>query len=381
MDRKRSTPELDTRLALTIPSPPTHKSTFIKALRSPVKMLPHTHGSPTKQNTPLTPTFPPDRLIFLSNGLPMSPTTRVPDIHVQRASGSLRDPFTDYAPATWTCCACGTGNPVTIHPGPHPLGALACDCPHKPCAACTITGQVKPFLPMDEPAMVPCGATSHAPAPGGPQKEKDKDKDKAKQELRFSIICPSCGLSWRARELGKRWSKTLRKMPSVSLHHARASHLAPEHRLRKSRSTLVLGNKRIITPPGSAGERQAEYAAVRFSGVNCTCGTTVVLKAALCFQIVAVEVEVGGWERMWEREMGGGRDDVDGKEKTVWGQWAREGSLVGWTTTPELEEKGHGTPTLKLLGGEHPNPLRSSPVVDRLARDSWEEKCDKEGWV
>ncbi|KAF2440864.1 hypothetical protein P171DRAFT_434611 [Karstenula rhodostoma CBS 690.94] len=287
----------------------------------------------------------------------MSPSAHVPDIHVQRASGSIRDPFIDDATATWTCCACGTRNNAYIHAGPHPLGALACDCPHKPCAACTTAGQVKPFQPMDEPAMVPCGDVSSG-SDGGPEKAKEKE------ELRFGIVCPECGLSWRARELGKRWSKTLRKMPSVSF--SRSVHLAPEHRLRKSRSTLVLGNKRIITPPGNAGPKQAEYAAVRFSGVNCTCGTTVTLKSALCFQIVGVQVEV--------------REQVDGREKTFGGLgW--EGSAVGWSTTPELKEKGHGTPTLKLLGGEHPNPLRISPVVDRMARESWEEKCDKEGWV
>ncbi|KAL5413145.1 hypothetical protein PMIN03_003921 [Paraphaeosphaeria minitans] len=365
MDRKRSTPELNTGLA------------------SPIKMLPsvaHSHGSPAK------PTFLPERSTLLSNGPPVSPTSsRVPDITLQRASGSLRNPFThqDDAPATWTCCVCDTQNPVFIHAGPHPLGALACDCTHKPCSVCSIAGRVKPFLPMDEPAMVPCSSSgsgsssssSSSPDASGSSDASGKQKDTEKEELRFGILCPACGLSWRAREFGKRWSKTLRKMPSVSLQHVRAAHLVPEHRLRKSRSTLVLGNKRIITPPGHTGEKQAEYAAVKFSGVGCTCGTTITLGAALCFQIFVVE---GGERKEADgKEMVEAKMKIGGEEKSdMW-----KGSSVGWTTTPELKEKGHGTPTLRLLGGKHPNPLRSSPVVDKMARDSWEEKCDKEGWV
>lgn len=217
--------------------------------------------------------------------------------------------------------------------------------------------------------MVPCGSTYDASTS---QAAETAPKEKEKGELRFGILCPSCGLSWRAREFGKRWSKTLRKMPSVSLHPARGAHLAPEHRLRKSRSTLVLGNKRVITPPGNAGAKQAEYAAVRFSGVDCTCGTTITLGAALCFQIVKMEVDSGASDQ--GSEHGGTDPGVEASPK-----W--EGSSVGWTTTPEFKEKGHGTPILRLLGGKHPNPLRSSPVVDKTARDSWEGKCDREGWV
>ncbi|KAL1595944.1 hypothetical protein SLS60_009634 [Paraconiothyrium brasiliense] len=214
---------------------------------------------------------------------------------------------------------------------------------------------------MNEPAMVPCSDAASA-AEG--------------TELRFGIVCPACGLSWRARELGKRFSKTLRKMPSVSLN--RAVHLAPvEGRLRKSRSTLVLGNKRIVTPPGAALPKQAEYVAVKFSGVNCTCGAVINVESAFCFQIVG--------EQGSERER---------RQKEFWGLWVQKGDSVGWTTTSELKEKGHGTPMLRLgkvepenedegvtWKVEHPNPLRSAPVVDKMARDSWEEICDREGWV
>ncbi|KAJ4344844.1 uncharacterized protein N0V89_012588 [Didymosphaeria variabile] len=363
MDNKRPALELNTSVALPLPSMST--SNFKKALKSPIKMLPAALTSPTKTK-PLQ-KFPPQqeqRSQTLVDDPPMSPSVCVPTLQVQRASGGIQDPFIDHATATWDCCACGTRNHVYVHPGQHPLGFLACDCPHKPCSACLTSGQVKPFLPMNEPAMVPCGNAASA-AEGEPG-----------NEIRFGIVCPSCGLSWRAREFGKRFSKTLRKMPSVSLN--RAVHLAPvEGRLRKSRSTLVLGNKRIVTPPGKEVPKQAEYVAVRFSGVNCTCGTTISLDSAFCFQIVG--------EQVTER---------DRKQKEFWGLWVKEGNSVGWTTTPELKEKGHGTAMLRLgkvepgnehegvsWRVEHPNPLRSAPVVDKTARDSWEEKCDREGWV
>jgi hypothetical protein len=348
MISKRSAPELTT---IALPSPT--RTTFVKALKSPIKMLPSLN-SPTKPKTALAPSHLPHETFI--NEDPITPPGLVPTLNIQRASGSTQDPFLDDAPATWTCCRCGTHNPVSIHPGAHPVGALACICPHKPCSACKTAGQVKPFQPMDEPAMVPCGPASPGTAiPPGDDTAKEK-----RTELRFGIVCPACGLSWRAREFGKRWSKTLRKMPSVSL--GRNAHLAPPA-LRKSRSTLVLGSKRIITPPGAAGLKQAEYVAVRFSGVSCTCGTTVTLKAALCFQIVGAQMD---------------ENESEGEGE---GTWVWKGSLVGWTTTAEFKEKGHGTPVLRILGVEHPNPLKSAPVVDELARNSWEKKCDRKGWV
>ncbi|KAF1974056.1 hypothetical protein BU23DRAFT_638739 [Bimuria novae-zelandiae CBS 107.79] len=283
------------------------------------------------------------------------PLPTVPDIHVQRASGSIFDPvLEDEVTAKWECCNCHEENEIYLQVGDHPIGALACNCPHKPCSTCTTTGQVKAFLPIEEPAMVPCGVIGDS---GKPIEEPEKG-------IPFGIVCPACGLSWRAREFGKRFSKTLRKTPSLSLNQA-VRRAPVEGKLRRTRSSLVLGNNRIVTPPGMEMPKQAEYVAVRFSGITCTCEHNINLKAAFCFQVVIADQE-DETERIVKEMMKAGLE----------GSYA-----AGWTTDPELQEKGHGTPMLKLGGSvEHPNPLRSSPVMDQFARESWEQKCLRLGW-
>ncbi|KAF2684983.1 hypothetical protein K458DRAFT_417821 [Lentithecium fluviatile CBS 122367] len=260
-----------------------------------------------------------------------------PALHVQRPSNdsnSLYDHANgneqDDAGAKWHCCKCDKSTPILIRPCPHPLGALACECPHKPCGSCKTTGQVKPFLPMEEPAMVPLAEVT--------------------KEIRFGVLCSCCGLSWRAEETG-RYKKTLRKMPSlgISMGQIHQKRLAPANGyLRKSKSTLVLGNKRIITPPGQTVEKQAQYASVKFSEIECTCGIVIDLSTALCFQIVPppVEEKVKEPGKVKERK----KSHVEGKK-------------VGWTTTPELQAKGYGQAIIRIRGIEHPNPLRSNPIT------------------
>lgn len=286
----------------------------------------------------------------------------LPEIQVQRASGGIEAPYIDHASGTWTCCTCHTRVHVYIHPGDHPLGKLSCDCPHKPCSTCTSSGQVKPFLPIEEPAMVPCGEIGDDGGPllpGGSSPTHEKG-------IPFGIVCPACGLSWRAREFGKRFSKTLRKTPSLSL--SQAMRRAPvEHKLRRSRSSVCLVNhKRIVTPPGEGLGKQADYVAVRFSGFVCLCGEKMGLAEAFCFQIVGADQE----------------DERCKEFRSLW-EAKSEVDRVGWSTTEELRGKGHGEEVLRLAGGkvEHPNPLKSAPVVDKMARDSWEEKCKAKGWV
>ena len=229
----------------------------------------------------------------------------------------------------WRCCKCGTSTPIHVRAGNHPLGALACECPHKACSSCKTTGLVRPFLPMEEPCMVPIS-------------EENKG-------IRFGVLCPCCGLSWRAKEIG-RYKKTLRKMPSLgqSMAQMNQKRFAPGNLmgLRKSKSTLVLGNKRNITPPGQAMGKQAEYATVKFSDVACTCGVMIDLASALCFQIVGPQVN----EHVKQSS------DL-GKEKR------KEKKEVGWSTTPELQAMGHGEPIVRVRGVARPNPLRSCPVT------------------
>jgi len=165
------------------------------------------------------------------------------------------------------------------------------------------------------------------------------------KDITFGVICPCCGLSWRAQETGSRYTKTLRKMPSLCMATlaAQQSRLTPENgRLRKSRSTLVLGNKRIVTPPGVEMPRQAEYATVKFSGLECTCGTVIDL-SAFCFQVVKLQAG----EKITKVEKGVQVDEKKGKI---------------WSTTPELLARGHDKPIINIRGVLHPNPLRSCPV-------------------
>jgi hypothetical protein len=55
----------------------------------------------------------------------------------------------DNEKSSWQCCQCGVITPIGVRHGQHPLGALACECPHKPCASYKI------FLPIGEPATMP----------------------------------------------------------------------------------------------------------------------------------------------------------------------------------------------------------------------------------
>jgi hypothetical protein len=269
----------------------------------------------------------------------MSNGTATPALHVQRPSNDSDSLFditvngngTEADESSWKCCQCGKSTPIGIRPGEHPLGALACECPHKPCGSCKTSGLVKMFLPMEEPAIVPVA--------------------EVKKNIPFGVICSCCGLSWRAKETG-RYKKTLRKMPSLGLSVAQMhqNRRAPLNLgLRKSQSTMVLGNKRIITPPGQSLGKQAEYAKVKFSEIECTCGIVIDLSAALCFQVVEAQVDGHGKEQKASKE----RKEVHFEEKKV-----------GWSTTPALQAQGHSRPMIRIRGIDHPNPLRSNPVTD-----------------
>lgn len=218
---------------------------------------------------------------------------------------------------------------------------------------CTSSGQITPFLPIEEPAMVPCSEISDV---GTPLVSPETG-------IPFGIVCAHCGVSWRARQSGKRFSKRIRKM--------RSSILAPglsmgmgvgekSGKVQRTRSNLVLREKNVE----AVGEEQAEYVAVRFSGGMCLCGRVIELGEAFCFQIR-------------------GSERVDEKERVFREMWAGRGISRGWYTTEELRAKGHGMGEVRLIGGRvvHVNPLRGNPVVDREARESWEEKCVSKGWV
>lgn len=219
--------------------------------------------------------------------------------------------------AKWHCCNCFHRRDIHIFNKDHIIGALACVCPHKPCETCGLSGIVKPFEPIEEPAIVPVSPENN--------------------EIWFGVVCPCCGLSWRAKEL-RRHSKLLKKMPSFSMaqhHQKRLLGPADGGKLRRVRSTLTLTNKRNITPPGPV--KQAEFAAVSFGGFECTCGHAI-NDAAMRFQVTGpptkrVQVSSGP------------------KARKSW-----------WTTRPELKNLGHGKPQLEIQGTKHANPLRSCPI-------------------
>jgi hypothetical protein len=300
----------------------------------------------------------------------MHPGDRLPSIPSDDESSS----FTTASEGTvWHCCKCGTANAIYAGDDNHQLGALACECPHKPCGSCKTTGLVKPFLPMEEPCMVPVS-------------EVDK-------EIRFGVLCPCCGLSWRAKEIG-RYKKTLRKMPSLGFSMAQMQKkrlgVAPGGvgvpnsvslmNLRRSKSTMVLGNQRIITPPGQTMEKQAQYATVKFSGVVCTCGVVIDLASALCFQIVEPQVDEREQleEKMSNLEVSSKSENSTKPQKSNKSEKSSQSEKsatskaiseqrkeVGWSTTPELQEMGHGEPIITIRRRvQHFNPLWSNAVTD-----------------
>ncbi|PVI03797.1 hypothetical protein DM02DRAFT_611919 [Periconia macrospinosa] len=235
-------------------------------------------------------------------------------------SGGEDDDVPEDERAKWHCCHCSRGQPIYIFNGEHIIGALTCDCPHKPCEECTVSGIVRPFEPMEEPAIVPVSAENN--------------------EIWFGIVCPCCGLSWRAKEL-RRHSKYLAKMPSFSMaqHHQKrlAGSSSEGGKLRRVRSSLALGggNKRIFTPPEKG--KQVEFAAVNFSGFECTCGRAID-DTALRFQVTGPPTQ--------RSQVRSGK-----KARKSW-----------FSTTPELKARGHGMAELTIGTVRHANPLHSSPV-------------------
>ncbi|KAF2876227.1 hypothetical protein BDV95DRAFT_590379 [Massariosphaeria phaeospora] len=204
----------------------------------------------------------------------------------------------------WSCCHCGTQHPLFTQQGAHPLGALSCSCPHKPCGECTLAGSVKQFLSISaEPALV------QAPVPG--------------DDIAFGAVCAACGLSWRVQEVG---SKRVKK--KASHQHLLARKMGS---MRRTKSVAALRQTAALAPIPEIRVVQAEDVRVRFCGIRCSCGGVTDLNS-LCFKM----------EGEGEGRLQGGKQ---------------------WSTTAEFKAKGHGGPVLLLLGGKHPNPLASNPVV------------------
>jgi hypothetical protein len=248
-------------------------------------------------------------------------------------------------PTTWYCCTCGDTHAILLRAkGPHPIGRLGCECSHRPCEDCEFSGYVKMYCPVDEePALV----------------HMSEDKDDA---IKFGVICSECGLSWRAQLVKKEMSKMRSALHKISglpkklnrsrslqkLRQASASMVnlsRPEHSLSKTRSfgnlRSVSETKKMVETSTKEVGGQANSAKVRFFGIMCVCGH-ITESESVCFQIT--EVPWGSPEADLERTK------------------AEIRQRVGITSPPELQQKGHRDRFISLKGGEHPNPLLSSPV-------------------
>ncbi|KAF1948299.1 hypothetical protein CC80DRAFT_498321 [Byssothecium circinans] len=221
--------------------------------------------------------------------------------------------------AKWHCCKCGGHNRIwLIQHNAFPLGQLMCRCSHRGCQGCTFSGTVKPFVPMDDQAIIPVSEENG--------------------QVWFGSVCGYCGMANRAPVI-KRHSKVLRKIPSMaSLHNARLAVIDGGcGTLRKVRSTILPKSKRNFTPPDPS--KQSPMAAVKFSGYECIC-THLITLDCLTFQVTGKETK-----------------RVPGRPKTP-------PPPPKFFTTEELKARGHLEPiiTTEKGGKKHWNPLRSNAL-------------------
>jgi hypothetical protein len=138
-------------------------------------------------------------------------------------------------------------------------------------------------------------------------------------------------------------SRSLQKLRQASASMVNLSR--PEHSLSKTRSfgnlRSVSETKKMVETSTKEVGGQANSAKVRFFGIMCVCGH-ITEPESVCFQIT--EVPWGSPEADLERTK------------------AEIRQRVGITSPPELQQKGHRDRFISLKGGEHPNPLLSSPV-------------------
>lgn len=240
----------------------------------------------------------------------------------------------------WRCCKCERGHDIyNFTKGAHPVSILNCVCTHRSCVNCTLDGLIKRFEPMNEVEVV------------------QLSEDGLKQ-VRFGVFCDACGLSWRAQEVEEEQSrksplqrisalpKRLKKRgphPLEKLRYSQSmSNLSCPRSLRHpfpvSKSTL---NLRELSNEMEKGHgKQAEFATVKFTGIQCTCGFLTEVRC-LCFQVV---------------------DPPRDYHEATFVKLVADRKVAAFTSTLEDQARGHDTPMLKLKGGPHANPLMSNPI-------------------
>ncbi|KAF2740342.1 hypothetical protein EJ04DRAFT_572188 [Polyplosphaeria fusca] len=214
---------------------------------------------------------------------------------------------------SFRCCQCDIVNDVYFSTGKNPLGIVSCQCHHVACEACFLFGRIANFAPITEPLLVPVS-------------EADL------KQIPFGIVCSDCGMSWRAEGV-----RCLKKKPSL---------LAPPQRppsengsLKKSKSMTFASSstKKTKAPEATSENAHIKAVTIRFYGKKCICG------------------EVSNSQTMGFKILETAKDEPAFKKIKPYKAPER-------FTTPELLEKGHHSPMIRLWGKEHPNPLRSCPV-------------------
>ena len=243
----------------------------------------------------------------------------------------------------WRCCKCERGyNIVAFAKGPHPVSTLNCICTHRSCLTCSLEGCIRHFEPMNDPEVV--------------QLSDDKRK-----QIQFGVFCGGCGLSWRAQGVDRNQSKKsvfhrLSALPKRLV--KRRAH--PLETIRHSKSLSHLSRPRLTQYPVPAScsalnlqalssemakeyGKQAEFATVKFKGIQCSCGT-ITADRSLCFQIVE-----------------GSHELCEAKGANI----TAEHEAIRLANTLSDQARGHGTPVLILKGVvAHINPLMSHPVTE-----------------
>jgi hypothetical protein len=108
-------------------------------------------------------------------------------------------------------------------------------------------------------------------------------------------------------------------------------------------SKSVLNLRALSSEMEKEHGQQAELVSVKFAGIKCSCGF-ITDASSLCYQVV---------------------DPPRDLHRVVMVELMAKRNVAGFTTTPEDEARGHGTPVLTLRGKiRHPNPLRSCPVTE-----------------
>jgi hypothetical protein len=226
----------------------------------------------------------------------------------------------------WRCCKCTHAQDLYHHPkAEHPVSILNCICPHRSCENCSLTGTIKPYMPVSEPIPVQLSDS----------------------KVKFGIFCSTCGLSWRAQPVKNgvldKISAVPKEMSAKLVKNSKSMHNLRETGLTKSVHNLRALSNEMEKEHG----KQESGVMVRFSGIACTCGNMLGADS-LCFQIVeALTVEK-------EKEV---------KEEHV----IKRKPVSTFTATPEDRAKGLGKSTLTLEPKgrgriRHVNPLMSNPA-------------------